>query len=183
MLADAYRVTPSAIQSQKPHEFSARVNRRNRLYRFTQAICQRSGGEPLSLIDSFLRRLELAGHQGGIIDIGKMHFSLAGHRSRLALLRCGRIHMHIGAGIVPAAALLYQKRRAARQNAPDAKALSRQTSLTFFWYSPDALRKEADWNDRKPGGKEGYAGFKGILIADDDILPEGMKDFAPDRIS
>ncbi|MEY5371174.1 hypothetical protein WI850_26305, partial [Salmonella enterica subsp. enterica serovar Corvallis] len=78
VLADAYRVTPSQYtKPETPWSSAHDVNRRNRLYRFTQAICQRSGGEPLSLIDSFLRRLELAGHQGGIIDIGKMHFRLA----------------------------------------------------------------------------------------------------------
>ncbi|HDG1723433.1 TPA: helicase, partial [Kluyvera ascorbata] len=101
VLADAYRVTPSQYTKTETPWSSARdVNRRNRLYRFTQEICQCSGGEPLSLIDSFLRRLELAGHQGGIIDIGKMHFRLAEPTDRVwRCSRCGRIHMHTGAGI------------------------------------------------------------------------------------
>ncbi|MBJ8390569.1 DEAD/DEAH box helicase [Citrobacter cronae] len=181
VLADAYRVTPSQYTKPETPWSSARdVNRRNRLYRFTQEICQCSGGEPLSLIDSFLRRLELAGHQGGIIDIGKMHFRLAEPTDRVwRCSRCGRIHMHTGAGICTrcysplpetpcseAKTLQIQHYLGKRLSHSSGIHRMRSEELTGMTENPAARLRR----------------FKGILIADDDdILPEGMKDFAPDR--
>lgn len=180
VLADAYRVTPSQYTKKETRWGSASdVSRRSRLYRFAQAICQRSGGEPLPLIDKFLQRLELAGHQGGIIDIGKVHFRLAEPEDRVwRCSNCGRIHMHTGAGICTRCHELLPDTECS-----DAKTLQMQHYLGKRLSHSAGIHRMR--SEELTGMTENPAArlrrFKGILIADDDdILPEGMKDFAPD---
>ncbi|MGJ0625910.1 DEAD/DEAH box helicase [Xenorhabdus bovienii] len=180
VLADAYRVTPSQYTTKETRWGSAGdVCPRNRLYRFAQAICQRSGGEPLPLIDKFLQRLEQAGHQGGIIDIGKVHFRLVEHADRVwRCSRCGRIHLHIGAGICTRCYAPLPE-----TSCSDAKTLQMQHYLGKRLSHSSGIHRMR--SEELTGMTENPAArlrrFKGILIADDDdILPEGMKDFAPD---
>ena len=180
VLADAYRVKPSQYtKPETPWSSASDISKGNRLYRFAQAICHRSGADYLTLVGEFLRRLEQAGHLGGIIDIGKMHFRLVEETDCVwRCSRCGRVHLHTGAGICTRC---YSPLPESPCNA--AKTLQMQHYLGKRLSHSSGINRMR--SEELTGMTENPAArlrrFKGILISDDDdILPEGLKNFTPD---
>lgn len=183
VLADAYRVDPSQYRNpdnpDTPWEEASAIPKLNRVYRFAISLCKRSGCSVLGLLDEFLKLLEKAGHQGGIIDIGKVHFRLVDSTDNYWRCgKCGRVHLHLGGGICtrchdPLPEMQFDKAKALQEQNYLGKRIShssgnlrmRSEELTGMTENPAARLRR----------------FKGILIADDDdIFPTGLKNFDPD---
>lgn len=180
VLADAYRVKPSQYTTKETLWHSTNdVSPNSRLHRFASRFCKHSGGDHTSIIDKFLALLELVGHQGGIIDIGKVHFRLADPADSFWRCdKCGRVHLHLGAKICT-------RCHAPLPEIPSGEAgmLQKQNYLgKRISYSSGIRRMRSEELTGMTGNPAArLRRFKGILIADDDdILPTGLKDFEPD---
>ncbi|CNK54575.1 Lhr-like helicases [Yersinia pseudotuberculosis] len=183
VLADAYRVEPSQYRNPDnpdiPWGTTSAIPKRNRVYCFANSLCQQSGGSVLGLLDEFLLLLEKAGHQGGIIDIGKVHFRLVDPADNFWRCdKCGRVHLHPGAK-------LCTRCHAPLPEIPSGEAgtLQKQNYLGKRISHSSGVRRmrseELTGMTGNPAAR--LRRFKGILIADDDdILPTGLKNFEPD---
>ncbi|WP_320151447.1 DEAD/DEAH box helicase [uncultured Tolumonas sp.] len=180
VLADAYRVSPSQYENKETiWRSAADVNQKNRLRRFADAICQHSGGKALDLIGEFLVLLERTGHQGGIIDIGKVHFRLIDSAHNFwRCSNCGRVHLHHGAKLCTRCyALLPEKPSGGASTLQTKNYLGKR--ITQFPGIRRMRSEELTGMTENPAAR--LRRFKGILIADDDdILPSGLKDFEPE---
>ena len=104
VLADSYRYTPSRFAKRGPDGIEmhpdewiepSQVNRRTK--RFARAVWRDDWEDELR---SMLSILSDIGHPNGLIDIGKIHIRLVEECTKyLRCLKCGRIHLHRGAGV------------------------------------------------------------------------------------
>lgn len=179
VLADAYRVAPSQYTTTETRWHVAEdVKPKNRLRRFSDELCNHSRAKTLSLIGDFLVHLKRSGHQGGIIDIGKVHFRLVEATAPFwRCNHCGRVHLHKGAKLCTrcyaplpetssgnAGELQTQNYLGKRISYASRISRMRSEELTGMTGNPAARLRR----------------FKSILIADDDdILPKGLEDFEP----
>lgn len=181
VLADAYRVNPSQYRNpdnpETPWKTASGIPKLNRVYSFANSICHQFGGSVLDLLDEFLLLLEKAGHQDGIIDIGKVHFHLAAPTDSFwRCSKCGRVHLHQGAKICTRCHALLPEIQYGETG-----VLQRQNYLGKRILNSSASHRMR--SEELTGMTENPAArlrrFKGILIADDDILPTGLKNFEP----
>jgi hypothetical protein len=175
VLADAYRVAPSQYTTTETRWHVAEdVKPKNRLRRFSDELCNHSRAKTLSLIGDFLVHLKRSGHQGGIIDIGKVHFRLVEATAPFwRCSHCGRVHLHKGAKLCTrcyaplpetssgnAGELQTQNYLGKRISYASRISRMRSEELTGMTGNPAARLRR----------------FKSILIADDDdILPKGWR--------
>lgn len=181
VLADANRVLPSQYASTNdPWQSAADVPKRNRLWRFAVERCSQRGGAPLELIASFLERLQIAGHQGGLISIAKLHIRPVSKESRFFRCKnCGRVHLHFGAGLCTRCyAPLDEQPSGTAAELRNDNFLGKRIEM-----SPRVRRmrsEELTGMTTNPAAR--LRRFKGILIADeDDILPSGLPELKPDE--
>ena len=181
VLADANRVLPSQYASvNDPWQSAADVPKRNRLWRFATERCIQRGGEPFTLITSFLEKLQAAGHQGGLISIAKLHIRPVDKESPFIRCKnCGRVHLHFGAGLCTRCFAPFDE-----QSSGTAAELRSDNFLgKRIEMSPRVRRmrsEELTGMTTNPAAR--LRRFKGILIADeDDILPSGLPGLEPDE--
>ncbi|CAI0725183.1 DEAD/DEAH box helicase [Serratia ficaria] len=183
VLADAYRVEPSQYRNpdnpNTPWRKASAIPKLNRVYRFANSICQQSGGSVLGLLDEFLLLLEKAGHQGGVIDIGKVHFHLVEPAASFwRCNKCGRVHLHLGAKICTRCHAVLPEIQYG-----EAGMLQKQNYLgkRILHSSGNHRMRSEELTGMTENPAARLRRFKGILIADDDdILPTGLKNFEPD---
>lgn len=179
VLGDSNRLIPQQFEgNDMPWTSSREVT--GRLRKFVKARCEAFGGDPATVLDSLLSALQLAGHQGGLAQVQKLHFRpVKAETPYLRCKNCGRIHLHRGAGICTRCyEPLPQEASGQAGELRDANFLGKRIQqsagvrrmrceeLTGMTVNPAARLRR----------------FKGILIADDDdILPSGVSGFEPDE--
>jgi DEAD/DEAH box helicase domain-containing protein len=179
VLGDSNRLIPQQFEGNDTPWTSSR-DVTGRLRKFVKARCEKIGGEPATVLDSLLSSLQVAGHQGGLAQVQKLHFRPVEVESPYWRCdNCGRVHLHRGAGICTRCyELLPENATGQAGELRKANFLGKQIQqsagirrmrceeLTGMTVNPAARLRR----------------FKGILIADDDdILPSGVPGFEPDE--
>lgn len=180
VLADANRLVPQQFEGNDTPWSTHRDVKGGRLRKFVKARCSVQGGEPAAVLDALISALQNAGHQGGLVQVHKLHFRPAKADSPYwRCLNCGRVHLHRGASICTRCyALLQEEPSGIAADIRNANFLGKQIQqsagvrrmrceeLTGMTVNPAARLRR----------------FKGILIADDDdILPSGVPGVEPDQ--
>lgn len=179
VLGDSNRLIPQQFDgNDTPWSVSRDVT--GRLRKFVKARCDAVGGDLAAVLDSLLSALQVAGHQGGLVQVQKLYFRPVKAESPYWRCdNCGRVHLHRGAGICTRCyEPLPQEAAGHAGELRSANFLGKQIQqssgvrrmrceeLTGMTVNPAARLRR----------------FKGILIADDDdILPSGVPGFEPDE--
>lgn len=179
VLGDSNRLIPQQFDGNDT-PWTAHRDVTGRLRKFVKARCEAFGGDPATLLDSLLSALQVAGHQGGLAQVQKLHFKPVKAESPFWRCgNCGRVHLHRGAGICTRCyEPLPDDTTGQAGELRNANFLGKQIQqsagvrrmrceeLTGMTVNPAARLRR----------------FKGILIADDDdILPSGVRGFEPDE--
>ena len=179
VLGDSNRLIPQQFDGNDT-PWGGHRDVKGRLRKFVKARCEAFGGDPAGVLDSLLSVLQVAGHQGALVQVQKLHFKPVKAESPYwRCENCGRVHLHLGARICTRCYKpLHEDATGQAGDLRNANFLGKQIQqsagvrrmrceeLTGMTVNPAARLRR----------------FKGILIADDDdILPSGVQGFEPDE--
>ena len=179
VLADGNRLIPQQFDGNDT-PWTTHRDVTGRIRKFVKARCGSFGGDPTGVINALLSTLQVAGHQGGLVQVQKLHFRpVKADSAYWRCENCGRVHLHRGAGICTRCyEPLQEEVSGTAGELRSANFLGKQIQqsagvrrmrceeLTGMTVNPAARLRR----------------FKGILIADDDdILPSGVRGVEPDK--
>lgn len=171
VISDSYRLIPGQYDFGQADWFGPQdVDKRLRT--FAQARCDVFGGDPHVLLQNFLERIALSGHEGGRIHVYKVSYKpLKGDAPYWRCENCGRVHVHIGAKICTRCKMKFNlKPTGVVSELRDANFLGKRILRSQSIYRLRA--EELTGMTSNPAAR--LRRFKGVLIQDDDdILPVG----------
>lgn len=176
VVSDSYRMNPTPFADTLSTWSDAReVLGSKRLKLFLNGVLKVSGRSPEENAKLMLSEFKRAGHIGAIIDVRNLHFRALNESDPYWRCLCGRVHMHIGAGVCTRCF-----KQLPAQFTGRAKELRVQSFLGKRIVDSPAIRRmraeELTGMTNNPAAR--LRRFKNILIDDDDdILPRGSRDF------
>ena len=179
VVADSYRMNPTQFADTLSQWSDARdALASKRLKLFLTGVWKVSGRPPEENARLMLSELNRAGHIGAIIDVRSLCFRALSETDSYWRCRCGRVHMHVGAGVCTRCF-----KPLPVQSTGLAKELRVQSFLGKRIVESPAIRRmraeELTGMTNNPAAR--LRRFKNILIDDeDDILPRGSERFPVD---
>ena len=177
VLADQYRFTPNKYGSEKSHvSCYSDLQKRSRLRRYSEAAW---GSHAESKLNEILRDLIAAGHREGTVIADSLWVKPALEKDPYwRCSNCGRVHLHRGAGICTRCFhTLNDESTGVVSSLRNNNHLARRV----FDKSPNYRIRSEELTGMTDNPSARLRRFKGVFIADDDdILPTGAPDFAPD---
>jgi hypothetical protein len=171
VVSDSYRLIPGLYDFHQSDWMGAQdVDKRLRT--FAQARCDSFGGDPFALLQKFLERMSISGHDGGKIHVYKVSYRpLKSDMPYWRCDNCGRVHLHIGGKICTRCkAKLQAEPIGIVSELRDANFLGKRIQRSQGIYRLRA--EELTGMTTNPAAR--LRRFKGVLIQDDDdILPLG----------